>query len=229
SEVWSRVQYADLIQVIKENNEASNHQLNTVLAAYMNYESTEGYFNTPSVLMADAVIFAFGGAHLELGEHMLSREYFPSNNLQMDGELKNALKEYYDFMTAYQNLLRDGGELTMASVESNDVALNNWPPVFGNISMVAKQMNDKQVFQFLNFNGVSTLNWRDNEKNQTQPKSFYDVKMTIDSNMPITKVWFASPDYKGGASQELDFVINGSSVTFTLPYINYWSMVVFEN
>src|SRR5690606_23955479 len=47
SEVWSRVQYADLIQVIKENNEASNHQLNTVLAAYINYESTEGYFNTP--------------------------------------------------------------------------------------------------------------------------------------------------------------------------------------
>ena len=229
SEVWSRVQYADLIQVILENNEASNNQLNTVLAAYMNYESSEGYFNTPSVLLADAAIFAFGGAHLELGEHMLSREYFPSNNLQMDDDLKNALREYYDFMTAYQNLLRDGGELTMPSVSSNELGINNWPPVFGNIATVAKQLENKQAFQLLNFNGVSTFNWRDNEKIQTQPNAYYNIEMTISSNRPVSKVWFASPDYNGGASQEIEFNKNGDSVTFTLPYINYWSMVVFEN
>jgi len=203
--------------------------LNTVLAAYMNYESSEGYFNTPSVLLADAAIFAFGGAHLELGEHMLSREYFPSNNLQMDDDLKNALREYYDFMTAYQNLLRDGGELTMPSVSSNELGINNWPPVFGNIATVAKQLENKQAFQLLNFNGVSTFNWRDNEKIQTQPNAYYDIEMTISSDRPVSKVWFASPDYKGGASQEIEFNKNGDSVTFTLPYINYWSMVVFEN
>ncbi len=229
SEVWSRIQFADLIQVILENNEASNNQLNTVLAAYINYESSEGNFNTPSVLLADAAIFAFGGAHLELGEHMLSREYFPSNNLQMDEELKNSLREYYDFMTAYENLLRDGGEFIIPSVSSNDVAINNWPPVFGNVATVAKQLEGRQAFQFLNFNGVSTLNWRDNEKMQTRPHTFYDVEITISSSSPVSKVWFASPDYKGGASQELDFRKNGDSVTFTLPYINYWSMVVFEN
>ena len=229
SEVWNRVQYADLVQVILENNEASNNQLNSVLAAYINYEASEGFFNTPSVLLADAVIFAFGGAHMELGEHMLSREYFPSSNLQMDNELKNSLKEYYDFMTAYQNLLRDGGEFITTSITSTDLNFNNWPPVFGNVSTVAKRFDHRQVVQLLNFNGVSSLNWRDNEKTQTRPHTFYNVEMKIASSMPISKVWFASPDFEGGASQELEFKSNGNSVIFTLPYLNYWSMIVFEN
>lgn len=229
SEVWNRMQYADLAQVILENNEASNNQLNSVLAAYINYEASEGFFNTPSVLLADAVIFAFGGAHLELGEHMLSREYFPSNNLQMDNELKNSLKEYYDFMTAYQNLLRDGGEFITTSITSTDLNFNNWPPVFGNVSTVAKRFEHRQVVQLLNFNGVSSLNWRDNERTQTRPHTFYNVEMTIASSMPISKVWFASPDFEGGASKELEFKNNGNSITFTLPYLNYWSMIVFEN
>ena len=93
-----------------ENYEYSNYELNTVLAAYLNYEAQEGEFNTPSVLMADAVIFAFGGAHLELGEHMLSSEYFPSTKLSVSSELESKLLEYYDFLTAYQNVLRDGGD-----------------------------------------------------------------------------------------------------------------------
>ena len=77
----------------------------------MNYNKANnpGYFNTAGVLLTDAVIFAFGGAHLELGEHMLGKEYFPNNNLQMKEDLKASLINYYDFLVAYQNILRDGG------------------------------------------------------------------------------------------------------------------------
>ncbi|OBX26035.1 dextranase [Gelidibacter algens] len=229
SEVWDRVQYADLVEVIMENNQMSNNQLNTVLAAYMNYESSEGSFNTPSVLLTDAVIFAFGGAHLELGEHMLSREYFPYNNLSMDAELKNRLMEYYDFMVAYENLLRDGGSFTLPNVSSSDLGVNNWPPVFGNASVVSKKVEGREVFQMLNFNGVSTLSWRDNAKTQTKPNASQDFEITIASTMPVSKVWFASPDYKGGASQELEFENNQGQITVKVPYLEYWSMLVFEN
>ena len=48
----------------------------------MNYKlggEGRGYFNAPGVLMANAAIHAWGGAHLELGEHMLTTEYFPNN------------------------------------------------------------------------------------------------------------------------------------------------------
>jgi dextranase len=53
-----------------------------VFAAYLNYNKADNggsgdkMMNTPGVLLTDAVMFALGGSHLELGDHMLSREYF---------------------------------------------------------------------------------------------------------------------------------------------------------
>lgn len=229
TEVWTREQYSDLAQVILENNQISENQYNTVLAAYMNYDSSEGAFNTPSVLLADAVIFAFGGAHLELGEHMLSREYFPYNNLYMEDKLKASLLEYYDFMVAYENLLRDGGEFIIPTISSSSIGVNNWPPTFGNASTVSKQLDDKMVIQLLNFDGVSSLNWRDNNKTQTKPNSFEGFDLKINTNAPVSKIWFASPDYKGGSSQELEFEQTDNAITITVPYLEYWSMIVIEN
>jgi len=229
TEVWSREQYVDLAQVILENNQISNNQLNTVLAAYLNYDSSEGTFNTPSVLLADAVIFAFGGSHLELGEHMLSSEYFPNNKLSMDNELKSSILEYYDFMVAYENLLRDGGEFMTPNVSSNSLKVNNWPPLYGSVSLVGKKVDNKQVYQLLNFNGVSTLSWRDNSKIQTAPTIFNDLEITINSTSSVSKVWFASPDFRGGASQELEFKSTGNQIKINVPYLEYWSMIVLEN
>jgi dextranase len=229
TEVWSSIQYSDLVEVIRQNDKMSNNQLKTVLAAYMNYNSKEGSFNTPSVLLTDAVIFAFGGSHLELGEHMLSKEYFPYSNLSMDQKLKSSLKEYYDFMVAYENLLRDGGNYINPTISSNNIGLNNWPPVFGNASIVTKQIEDKTVIQLLNFDGISTLNWRDNDKTQTKPNSFKDFDLVVDTNASVSKIWFASPDYKGGASQEIEFKQTSNTVKITVPYLEYWSMIVIEN
>lgn len=230
TEVWSRYQYQDLVEVIKENYEYSEGQLNTVLAAYMNYDAQDGSFNTPSVLMADAVIFAFGGAHLELGEHMLSSEYFPNTKLSMTSELSEKLKEYYDFQVAYQNLLRDGGTFNMPSVSglSEDVTMNNWPPVFSQTAAVGKLLSDKQVVHLLNFDGVNTLQWRDNSKIQTAPKVKENFEIEIETAQTPSKVWFASPDVDGGASQELEFNQTGNKIILELPYLEYWSMIVLE-
>ena len=66
--------------------------MNTVFAAYMNYNKADnrGEFNTPGILLTDAVMFALGGSHLELGgDHMLCKEYFPNENLTMSEEAEN--------------------------------------------------------------------------------------------------------------------------------------------
>src|SRR5690606_10939600 len=140
TEVWSGNEgYKDLAKIIIDNNNYSSQKLNTVLAAYMNYNlaNNSGYFNTPGVLLTDAVIFAFGGSHLELGEHMLVKEYFPNDNLQMKDDLKSSLINYYDFLVAYQNLLRDGGDFNapVLTCSNNIVSLYNWPPENGKISI----------------------------------------------------------------------------------------------
>lgn len=228
TEVWSRKQYADLAAVLGENGQAANRPLNTVLAAYLNYGADGGNFNNPAVLLADAVIFAHGGAHLELGEHMLSSEYFPDHALEMDDALIGDLKEYYDFMVAYQNLLRDGGSAIRPPVSSRDLSLAYWPPVHGGIAVLGREKQQRRIFQLLNFNGVSSLEWRDESRTQTEPRVFSQFELSLDIDTPVERVWFASPDLKGGASMELDFQRSQGKISIEVPYLHYWSMIVLE-
>ncbi|WP_114782822.1 endo-dextranase [Botryobacter ruber] len=233
SEVWGPFDtYNDLANVIKQNNALSNNTKNTVLAAYMNYDlsNNTGFFNTPAVLMTNAVIFAHGGAHLELGEHMLSKEYFPHNNLQMKQDLKTAMQEYYDFLVAYENLLRDGGTFNNIALTSIDKKLKpaNWPAATGSVATLGKTIGNSQVIHLINFNNAKTQNWRDNSGIQAAPLQVKDAKLAFTANGTVKKVWTATPDIIGGASRALNFTQHGNQVSFTLPELNYWSMVVVE-
>lgn len=233
SEVWAPNEgYGDLVRIIQDNNTFSKNTKNTILAAYMNYNlaGSAGNFNTPGVLLADAVIFAFGGAHLELGEHMLGKEYFPNNNLQMRTDLKEALVHYYDFMVGYQNLLRDGGTFNSPQVASADtqIDLNNWPPQLNKVSIVGKEIENKQVIHLINFTNAVHLNWRDANGTQSFPKVVENFKLDFTTAKTVKKIWMASPDFNCGAATEISFSQSGSKVSFSLPQLQYWDMVVVE-
>ena len=233
TEVWSPSDsYGDLATLIEQNNTLSNNTKNTVLAAYMNYDlaNNAGYFNTPSVLMTNAVIFAFGGAHLELGEHMLGKEYFPNNNLSMKDDLKSLLVNYYDFLVAYQNLLRDGGSFNTVDISSIDkkISITPWPAAAGYVAVFGKKLNSTQVIHFINFTNSKTQNWRDNTGIQTSPVVITNAKLVFTSTIPVKKIWTASPDFIGGASRSLNFAQTGNKVSFILPELQYWDMVVVE-
>jgi dextranase len=233
TEVWSPFDnYSDLADLIKQNNAYSNNTKNTVLAAYMNYDlaNNTGYFNTSSVLMTDAVIFAFGGSHIELGEHMLGREYFPNDNLKMRDDLKSAIVNYYDFLTAYQNLLRDGGTFNNITITSTDnkMSIAAWPASQGYVAVFGKKVNNAQVIHFINFTNSQTQKWRDNTGIQAVPILIKDAKLVLTSDATVKKIWVASPDIIGGASRSLNFTQSGNSVSFILPELKYWSMVTVE-
>jgi dextranase len=233
TEVWGpNESYSDLANILLDNNSFSANSKNTILAAYMNYDlaNNTGTFNTPAVLMTNAVIFAFGGAHLELGEHMLGKEYFPNNNLEMKPDLRAAMIRYYDFLVAYQNLLRDGGDFNSPTVRSTDgkVSLNSWPPEVGKVSTIGKEIDGKQVIHFVNFSDAIHLAWRDNSGSQPYPNIVYDYSVSVSGAQSVSKVWFASPDYNGGASTDITFNENNGSISFELPLLEYWSMVVLE-
>jgi dextranase len=232
SEIWSYNSFEALSQVILDNYRMGGETRNTVLAAYMNYDmsNSAGYFNTPAVLLTDAVIFAFGGAHLELGEHMLANEYFPNNNLLMRTDLKEGIVKFYDFLVAYQNLLRDGGDFFDPDVTSLDGQrnINNWPPQTGSIAAIGKKVNQKQVLHLINFGNANSMLWRDNGGTQQYPDEIKDFKIQIQFENMINNVWFASPDYDGGVAHPLDFVQSGNTVTISIPSMQYWGMVVME-
>ncbi len=234
TEVWSpNDRYSDLANIIRLNSSYSNGEKNTVLAAYMNYDmaDNQGYFNTAGVLMTNAVIFAFGGAHLELGEHMLGKEYFPNDNLRMKQDLKNTLPNYYDFITAYQNLLRDEGYFNTVATQSLDekLPLENWPAGQGSVGVVAKKLDNNQVVHLINFKDSTTPYWRDNQGTQSAPAMVQDAEITIETDKPVKTVWVASPDFIGGASRSLEFVQKNGGVSFTVPELKYWTMIVLEH
>jgi len=233
TEVWApNNTYADLASIIRDNLSWSNGKKNSVLAAYMdsNLTSSKGFFNTPGVLLTDAVIFAFGGAHIELGEHMLSQPYFPNNNLQIRGDLRDALVKYYDFLVAYENLLRDGGVFNNPDISSldNNLRLNNWPPRIGSVAVIGKETGNGQVIHLLNFSDATTLNWRDASGTQPYPHVIKNWQLQIGTTKAVKKVWYASPDYQYGSSVSLPFTQSGATLTFTLPEMQYWGMIVLE-
>lgn len=233
SEIWNEtVTFQDLSQVILDNDSYSGRAKKTVLAAYMNYErsKSKGYLNPPGILLANSVIFAFGGAHLELGEHYLSNEYFPNSNLQMKADLKEQLIRYYDFLVAYQNLLRDGGEFGDPEIqsESNNVLVTRWPSGPGKVAAIGKRLGSRQLIHLVNFIKAGTMEWRDTHGTQNEPEVIHDLKIRIPVNQDVKKVWVASPDLDGGRPAIADFIHEGNSIRLTLPSLKYWDMIVLE-
>jgi dextranase len=186
--------------------------------------------NAPGVLLANAGIFAFGGAHIELGEHYLANEYFPNSNLQMKSDLALALVHYYDFLVAYQNVLRDGGIFSSYTVQSTDGKLSagSFPASQGQVAVTGKKFTDKEVIHFINFSNANTMEWRDTNGTQAEPATITDATIKITTDNQVKNIWFASPDVNGGIAQSIGFTQAGNEVMLTLPSLKYWDMVVLE-
>lgn len=222
-----------------QDNLNKNGGRKTILAAYMNYDFGKigrSYFNTPGVLMANAAIHAWGGAHLELGEHMLCNEYFPNSNLTMNGELKKSMITFYDFITAYENLLRDGGNAWTgvdAVSLTGEINFNQWPPQKGNIATVGKNLDDGKtsVIHLLNYTNAIHLDWCDTNADQKEQDLIEnkEIELSIDGRSgTIKSVWCASPDFDFGVARTLEFTQNSDKIKLTLPALKYWTMIVVE-
>lgn len=225
--------------ITSQDNLNGNGGRKTVLAAYMNYDFGKigrSYFNTPGVLMANAAIHAWGGAHLELGEHMLCNEYFPNSNLTMNGDLKKSMITFYDFITAYENLLRDGGHGWTdvdAVATAGEINFNQWPPQKGKVATVGKNLDDEKtsVVHLLNYTNAIHLDWCDTNADQQEQDLIEnkEIELDIDGRSGTVKsVWCASPDFDFGVARTLEFTQNSDKIKLTLPALKYWTMIVVE-
>ena len=230
SELWGgESQFADLLSILNQNR-SYRPGAGQVYAAYMDYECNDkSEFNTPGVLLTDAVMFAIGADHLELGDHMLCHEYFPNSHLAMSDDLKSQLVCYYDFFTAYEDLLRVEGQQNDDDIytTSSDVTIANWPPRLGTVTAYTKTVDDKKVVNLLNFVNANSLSWRDLKGDMPEPQQINGLTLAVKAGN-VKRIWVASPDCYGGVAQELHFEKNGDRVVFTVPMLKYWSMIVIE-
>lgn len=235
TEVWDKPTnrgYTVLSDVITKNYALSGGKA-TVLAAYMDYNhgiKGRGYFNTPGVLMTTAAAHAWGGTILQMGEHMLCNEYFPNSNLSMHGDLYRAMIAYYDFITAYENLLRDGGEWFGVDVESMDkqCAFNQWPAVKGQVATVGKVQEGRDIIHLLSYRNAVHLDWCDTNANQGEPDLLTNLSVRLPAKMQPAHVYVATPDANFSVAQELDFDYADGMLTLTVPSLKYWTMLWIE-
>ncbi|MGG3573207.1 glycoside hydrolase family 66 protein [Bacillus gobiensis] len=232
TEVWDEYKtYSDLKRILDENASLSKRDKSSVLAAYMNYNHSNqpGSFNEAGILSANAVIFANGGAHLELGEHMLSKEYFPLHQLNMEASLQEKMIDYYDFLTAYENILRENVTNSNIELTSNEgIPLSFGDAAQGQIWILPKQKEKQKIIHFINFLDAKTMEWRDTNASQPAPFERTNLDFTIKEEKKINRMWLASPDTKSSMPIEVPFVQKGKDISFTLPSLTYWDMLVIE-
>ena len=255
AELWSSADQDDFFDLrLIADAVRANTTKPLVIAGYVNYNTAltytaqnPGTFNEPSILLADAAIFANGAWHIELGDglNMLSREYFPQQTLVMSASTQEKLRNYYDFAVAYENLLRDG---TDNGDERIDLDLGGTTPTSytgsaGAVWKLSKRRvspGDNAAFDiahFINLISVGTTAWRDPDSTSVAPTEILNKPARLYYHGPWgnARVWYASPDYLAGAATEVTDYTNAFDsgqnqwyIEFTLPSLRYWTMAWLE-
>ncbi len=201
-----------------------------IVAAYVNYRNPKSTFNPSAVRMLDCVVFASGGSRIELGNggNMLSDEYFPSDGKKhMSNDLQNAVGRLYDFLVAYENLLRDGQRPISRNVRLEEL------PVSADgrgdtVWSFSKADSSTEVYHFLNLTGTDD-GWRDEEQTKNPPTPHKNVKTRLYTDYPTQEVWLASPDGESPVPLRLDFQTgcdaDGAYIEFTQPTLEYWNLI----
>ncbi len=237
SELWpsENKDYNSLKETVDIGYELTGGKKNTVIAAYMNYGSADskGEFNENSVRLCDAAIFAAGGDHIELGDTgMLCKEYFPNKNLTMTDSLKASMRSYYDFITAYENLLRDNVSEKNNKIQLQDIKTSNDGKA-DTVWTYAKGKEGYDVIHMINLLGYKWTGWRDDGANYDPPELKKNIKLKYYiKDDEIKGVYLASPDLMGGKSEKLKYSVKEENeeryLEICIPELQYWDMVYIE-
>ncbi|MBC7249534.1 MAG: hypothetical protein H5T62_04555 [Anaerolineae bacterium] len=228
-EVWPpHTLYKDLHTLIVEAQALSGGKP-VVLAAYIDP------LRARNVRLADAVIFASGGYHIELGEQngMLADAYFPQYK-PMNNELAEVMRRYYDFAVRYENVLaldtHDAtaayqGKVIVEGINSDAERAYNkiWP--------IVREKGD----EFIALNLINLLELGSPEWNGlllTDPPLQENLQVRLYTERPVSHVWWATPDDDNPASQVLDFSRGrdgkGEYIAFQVPSLAYWDLIVLD-
>jgi dextranase len=223
-EVWSPYRdFMDLHRLVV-NAQVLGGNKPVIIAAYIHPN------NAHNVRLADAVIFASGGTHLELGEQgaMLADPYFPKFGT-LSPAMQATMQQYYDFLVRYEEVLGVGttdatetraAALTIDGIEQAGLRSKNRVGVF------VRQGAGFETFSLVNFLGLAHGKWAETLLNGPEPQT--DLAVTLAVERPVSGVWITSPDKKEIAPQMVGFSANEESITIAVPRLDYWTMIVVE-
>ncbi|MDY7076174.1 MAG: glycoside hydrolase family 66 protein [Chloroflexota bacterium] len=227
-EVWPpHTLYRDLHTLIVKAQALSGGKP-VVLAVYIDPAHAR------NVRLANAVIFASGGYHIELGEPggMLADPYFPKYG-DMGDKLALVLQRYYDFGVRYENVLAlDTHDATPAyagkvSVEGINTDAGR---AYNKIWPIVRENDDTIALSLINLLGLESPEW--NSLLLADPPCQEDLVLRFYTECSPGRVWWATPDDDNLAVRELEFSIEQDKgeiyVTFCIPRLSWWDLIVLD-
>jgi dextranase len=194
-----------------------------VLAAYVH----SGFSSNP--LLMDAIIFASGGGHIELGENMgyLADPYFPKYEKLTMGQA-HVLHNYYDFVVRYQNLIGPSTIEATSKWESHihfsglKVGKNNEDDVF----VVVRESEGYMALSLINFINIKSTKWNEPAEFPEQVKN---RMLSVDGfAKKIRRVLLSTPDEDAFSLEPIWYDQKGEQLTLIIPSLIIWVLVVFE-
>lgn len=227
-EVWPpNTLYQDLWKIIVNAQQLSKGKA-VVLAAYI--EPTRHR----NVRLTDAVIFASGGWHIELGEQrgILADPYFPKYKPIGDA-LATVLRRYYDFAVRYENVLALGTwDTTDERARKVTIEGVNTDPdqVSEKVWIITRQGEGFETISLINLLDISNPEW--NGLLLADPTPLGNLRVCYQTEQEVKRVWLASPDFANPQAMDLDFKpardSQGNYIEFTVPRLEYWDLIVIE-
>ncbi|WP_049768620.1 glycoside hydrolase family 66 protein [Anaeromyxobacter sp. Fw109-5] len=193
-----------------------------------------GRFDEQAFQLADAVMFASGVTHIEIGDDVagLAHEYYPNLSKSITPELQRAMRRYYTFSAAYENLLF-APEVTPVDPATAPLELLSGQPLGTQganvIHPIFRRAPDAEIVHLVNLMGVDDDRWR-NVAPPPQPQTDLRIRYRLPAGSRAIGVFVASPDLQGGRPMPLPYTTSedtsGAFVEATIPRLEYWNMVV---
>jgi dextranase len=209
---------------------------------------TLGYFNEPSLRLMDAGLASMGATHIELGTaekiengpNMLAHEYYPNRSKKVLDSTKEAMKDYYKFNAAYENLLFDSKAAVDTSIGVKQADLTTVPLSTDGTKntlwyTVKKNMDNKGFEKYDVIHLINLLNNDEDWRNAANdPVAQHNLKVTYpvgiaENEASNLKVYAASPDEDHGMFKELTYTWDGTNIVIDVPSMQYWSMIFIDH
>ena len=237
-EVWPpHDTYYDLQRLIVRGKAAAGSAKQVILAAYVSPfcltkdQPEKAPQAEEAARLASAAIYANGGFHLLLGEAdgALCDPYYPKY-ATMRPEFAAVMREYYDFVVRYENWLADPalallpydtvGEAGRVRLGIEDYSSK---PRKGSVWVIAREAPGYATLSLVNLVGVNNTLWNVLHE---PPKPQRGIPVTMRASGPVESVVLTTPDADAGRPLALDFQTEGDQITFTVPALDRWDLVI---